>query len=323
MRTGTITARSDASLHASVDQLEPLRYADGGSVVEDRPGHVRAASAIRRWGSRLVIVQDDVNALAAHHQPGETRAMLLPAGPGGRRVFDDLIGNKQGKLDLEACVGLDDGRLVAFGSGSSRMRESLVLIAEGREPRVVAAPLLYQELRANTSFAGSELNVEGALVLGDDLLLFQRGNGAPRGPIGPVNAIGAIDVGAFLRWLDDSGPTPRLRSVAQVELGELGGSKLGFTDAAVTGDGRIAVLAAAEASPDALSDGPVTGCQLGLLEGETLRMTDILDERGERLVLKLEGIEPRAGAALVFDVVADMDAPSEAARLGRLVVREG
>jgi hypothetical protein len=318
-----IVARIDAGLHASIDDLRPLTYADGGSAADDRPGHVRAASAVRRVGSRLVIVQDDVNALAFHDEASdETQALLLPRGPGGRRVFDDVIGNKKGKLDLEACAALPGGRLVAFGSGSSPMRETLVVLGEAVEPRVHDARALYGMLRAHAGFAGSELNVEGAVVAGGVLVLFQRGNGAARGGLEPVNAIGTLDLAAFLRFLDEAGPTPELLSVARVELGEIEGAKLGFTDATLTADGRIAVLACAEASPDAVRDGPVLGCQVGLLDHAELRMTDVLDAHGRRTTLKLEGLEQRPDSPLSFDVVADTDRPEAPALLGHLHLHE-
>jgi hypothetical protein len=47
-----------------LERLAALVYADGGSLAEDRDGHVRSASALRRFGDRLLIVQDDVRALA-------------------------------------------------------------------------------------------------------------------------------------------------------------------------------------------------------------------------------------------------------------------
>ena len=141
----------DRRLKAPLSQLRPLHYAAGADPKNDLPGFVRAASAIRRAGARLVIVQDDVNALAiVDPHTGITRPLLLPAGPAGERVFDDLRGNKPLKLDLEACVRLPYGRLVAFGSGSSPLRERLVVLDLAREavPRIVEATAFYAALRA-------------------------------------------------------------------------------------------------------------------------------------------------------------------------------
>lgn len=316
-----LVTRPDPARIAILDEVEPLRYAGGAWAAQDVPSHVRAASAMGRSAGRLVIVQDDVNALAMRDDSGQIVPVLLPAGPGGRRVFDEVIGNKKDKMDLEACITLPDGRLLAFGSGSTSARERVVVLPPRGQPRVVPAASLYDGLRSEPAFSGSELNVEGAVLAKHEVLLLQRGNGAARGQLLPVNAIGTLDLDAVLAWLDHGAPAPRLTSVTQVDLGTVGGSMLGFTDAALTADGRLAILACAEDSPDAVRDGPVLGCRFGLLEGDVLRLIDIVDEHGRPTPLKLEGIQTRPGPDLDFDVVADMDAPTAPATLGRLRIR--
>ena len=315
-----VTARLDARLEAVLGDISPLHYGDAGSMADDRPAHVRAASAVRRWGARLVIVQDDVNVLALHAAETGTGALLLPAGAGGRRVFGDDLGNKHVKMDLEACVALPDGRLVALGSGSTSARERLVIVDATGDVRTVNASDCYAGLRGEAAFAGSELNIEGALAIGDVLRLFQRGNGAPSATRAPVNATGDLPLEAFLRWLDHGGAAPALIRVRQYELGRLGAARLGFTDATLTTGGRVAFLACAEDSPDAVRDGAVLGCRFGLIDGDDVRMADIIDAAGCPSGLKLEGIEHRAGAPSVFDVVADMDRATEPALLGQLHV---
>src|SRR5690606_19851457 len=101
-----VTAHNDDRLRATLDAGVPLLYSHGAMRWEDLPAHVRAASAVRRRGRELLIVQDDVNALALADARGRARAVLLPRGPGGRRLFDDSLGNKRDKLDLEACAAL-------------------------------------------------------------------------------------------------------------------------------------------------------------------------------------------------------------------------
>jgi hypothetical protein len=318
-----VRARLDPSLHAALDEVTVLAYTEGALPQHDLPAHVRAASAIRRLGRHLVIVQDDVNAFAIYDSEENTVIpMMLPPGPGCRRVFDDIVGNKHQKLDLEALALLPDDRLVAFGSGASAAREKIVVMSKREPPSLRDGALLYRALRTEPAFSGSELNVEGAVVLRDRLLLFQRGNAAIGGPRNPVNALGALDLESFVRWLDGLGPAPPLSAVTPFDLGDIGGAALGFTDAAVTADGRIAILACAEDSPDALTDGPVLGCRFGYLDpGGDLRVTDIL-EAGGRTRLKLEGIENRPDQSHAFDVVADRDEPLQPALIGRLTVRE-
>ena len=316
-------ARVDARMTAVLDSTRALRYTAGPQPEDDLPGHVRAASAIRRHGARLLVVQDDVNALVLLHQGGRTEPILLPAGVHGRRVFEEPRGNKKLKLDLEACAAFPNGRLVAFGSGSSPHRETLVMLTSGGEVSQRQAHALYDGLRSHAAFAGSELNIEGALVVEDELLLFQRGNGAPRDGRAPVNAIGAIDLESFVRWLDGVGAVPSLTRIVPVDLGTLASVPLGFTDAALTADGRVAVVTCAEASENAIEDGPVAGCRFGWLEDNDLRMTDVLDTEGRQAETKIEGLEAHPGSSGAFDVVIDLDSPAVPATLARLSVRGG
>jgi hypothetical protein len=320
----SLQATSSASLTATLGTPRPLLYRHGAHPLEDLPGHVRAASAIRRHGHRLVILQDDVSALAVlDPATGSTSPILLPAGPGGERVFDDRRGNKKRKLDLEACVVLPDGRLVAFGSGSNEHREKIVTLAAGAGAMAqqLSGERLYAELRLHSAARGARLNIEGAVVQGDWLRLLQRGNGK-RGLV-PWNAILDLPLEGFLAWLDGRHPAPPVSRILEIELGDVAGVPFGFTDAAVTGDGRIAFVACAEDTEDAVNDGPVLGCRFGWLDVDdrAVVMTDVVDGDGRSTRLKLEGIEARIEGGSVFDVVADMDRGDEPAQIAELTVR--
>src|SRR5690606_8903131 len=147
-------------------------------------------------------------------------------------------------------------------------------------------------LHGRREFAGSELNIEGAVVVGDALRLFQRGNGAPRDGLMPVDATGDLELAGFLRWLD-GGPVPALERVRQYDLGQVGGVRFGFTDATVLPDGRVAFIAGAEDSPDTYHDGIVVGCRFGVIDGDEVRIGEIVDADGRPSRLKLEGIDWR------------------------------
>jgi len=309
-----LVARFDAGRPATLDELVPLTYE---RCVDGLPPHVRAASALRRFDGRLVIVQDDADALAVRDGSGVVRAVLLPPHASGRRVFDDTLGNKHEKLDLEACVTIADGRLVAFGSGSLPARERLV-VWDGRAPPViVAASSLYADLRAAVTRGGARLNVEGAAVSGNTVKLFHRGNDT-RGTAAR-NAIAEIELDELAEWLGGGAASPRVARVTAVELGAERGVPFGFTDAVALDEERIVVLACAEDSACAISDGDVLGCRIGLLSAHGLFMADVCDAAGKRTMLKLEGIERRLGSSTEFDVVVDVDRPSAPALLGRLV----
>ncbi len=321
----TLHATLSSSLAATLGTPRPLLYDHGAHPLEDLPAHVRAASSIRLQGNRLVILQDDVNALAVlDPATGSTYPILLPAGPEGARVFDDERGNKKLKLDLEACIVLPDGRLVAFGSGSSPQREKIVMVAPGKGAMAQqwSGEDLYAGLRVHSGARGARLNIEGAVVQGGWLRLLQRGNGK-RG-FEPWNAILDVALDRFLGWLDGRHPFPPVRRIFEVHLGDLDGVPFGFTDAAVTDDGRVAFLACAEDTEDALIDGPVMGCRFGWLDAENqvVVMTPVVESDGQPTRLKLEGIEVRTGGGTVFDVVADMDRGDVPAQIVELVVRE-
>lgn len=279
---------------------------------DDVPRQVRAASAVRRWGDQLVIVQDDVSALAlVDEDTGEVSSLLLPPGAGGQRSFSDARGNKREKLDLEACAVLPDGRLLVFGSGSTVARERVVLVDSEHRVRVLDAAPLYRALGAHPALGGAELNIEGAVVCGARLRLFQRGNGLRLTGDLPTSVIFDVELEALLRLLDAaSAATPEIVAAHPVDLGSANGVRFGFTDATLLADGRVLFLAAAEDSPDTYRDGPVSGARVGLLDGERVVVADVLEEDGTRTTRKLEGIEvarARGGEALELWVVSDPD----------------
>jgi hypothetical protein len=251
------------------------------------------------------------------------KPLLLPVGADGHRSFDDTIGNKHLKMDLEAAVVLPDGRVVAFGSGSTGARESVVVVESGTRVRVQRAPGLYSRLRELCEAVGSELNIEGTVVQGRRLRLFQRGNGTRVPGRGSGSLVFDVDLDQLLRWLAGRGPVPGVIDVLEVDLGSIEGVPFGFTDAAVTEGGRIAFVACAEESVDVRSDGPILGCRFGWLDDTGAQVADVIEPDGRATLLKLEGIEPRPGSSTVFDVVADMDRPDQPAWLAELRVGHG
>lgn len=313
-----IAAVPDPSLAATVVRRTPLLYAEGPDPAQDRPAHVRAGSGLAWLGGRLAVVQDDAAFIALTDPRGRrVQAVPLPAGEGGARQFDDLRGNKAFKLDLEACTGVPEGGgevLVAFGSGSTGRRERVVLLSEGPAgPRVSVhdASALYALLRERTEFSGSELNVEGALFVGGRIRLFNRGNGAPRGGLLPVDATCDLEWAALRAHLLDPGsPPPPPRDVLRYELGAMDGLRLTFTDAAFFGE-RIFFAAAAEDSPDATRDGVVAGSALGVFDApDRLRWTPVRNPDGSVFGGKVEGLAPVPGDPLRAYGVLDRDDPA-------------
>ncbi len=320
-------AALDPELEVIATERQELRYTAGADAALDRPAHVRAASSASFVGPRLAIVQDDANFLALidpRDSSGEVHSFTLDVG--NTRQFDDTRGNKAHKLDLEACVVVptaDGPVLLAFGSGSTERREKL-LVARGLDSsapdvRLVTAPAFYAALRARTDFSGSELNIEGAARVGDRLRLFNRGNGAPRGGLLPIDATCDVSIDALFAHLAGAG-VPALEAVTQYDLGAIGGVRLGFTDAAVVSE-RLFYLAAAEDSPDAVRDGPVAGVAIGVIDGDRVRYARVRRDDGGVFDGKAEGLafdpdDPRRGY-----LVIDRDDPHAAAEIWTFELR--
>ncbi len=325
-----LVARRDPALTATVVERMPLRYVGGAVPSEDLPGHVRAGSALGWLGRRLVVVQDDTLALGlVDLSRSHTEPVLLPRGEANRRQFGSALGNKRHKFDLESCIAVRDEhgeRLLALGSGSTRARERIVVASPAPSGAltisVLDASRLYAALRARSDFSGSELNIEGAAVVGERVRLFQRGNGAPRPPLVPLDATIDLDLPSLLRFLaaPASAPLPSLDHVTSYDLGTIGGARLTFTDATTATDGRVVYLASAEASPDTYHDGPVTGVALGVLDDAGARWCPVLDASGAPLDAKAEGLAPDPDDATRWYAVTDRDDPDAPAELLTLVV---
>lgn len=312
--------RPDPALSATVLARTPLRYADGADVSLDRPAWVRAASAVRRVGARLVFAQDDAAFVAWQDADGSVRSVPMPMSD-GVRIFDEGRGNKKRKLDLEAAfvwrVAGEDV-FVALGSGSTAARERVVVTRFGpdgaRTPEVIDAHALYAALRGCVAFCGSELNLEGAVALpGGDVQLIQRGNGAASESLAPVDATCVVSGS----WWDAllSGrevAPPELRDVTSWDLGDLDGCRLTFTDAVALSDDRIWFTASAEDSPDTYRDGEVVGSVVGWISSTGAGYTRLIDADGRPLRDKVEGIE-RGDAPDRVLLVVDADDPSRPA----------
>lgn len=298
----------------------PLLYDEGADDAQDRPRHVRAASAVVALGDDLAVLQDDARFVARIHG-NRVQVIALPADLDGLRLFDDGRGNKAAKLDLEASLVLQGPRgprLVAFGSGSSPRRETLVMIDAATERvELREVPAFYRGLREHPILGGAQLNIEGSVVVGDTVRLFQRGNGkSPDGE--PVNATLDLDRAAFTRWLEagaeTDGEAPRPVHAARHDLGRVAGVPYGFTDATVVGD-HILFVAVAEASEDAVLDGAVLGVSIGTFQEGGVSLTPLLEADGTPSTRKVEGIavDPREPGKLV--VVTDVDDHERAAEM--------
>jgi len=267
---------------------------------------VTGGSALLEVDGRLLAVHDDAFRVSWISLPSLGVTPLALAGDGAPLA-------KTAKPDFESALRGADGAIYVLGSGSTATRCTLARI----DPRTSAVtmreqPRLYDCVR-DALGAQDAPNIEGAVVAGDRLRLFNRAAG--RTPNASVDLPLAVL---------DGGP-PRVLQVRTFDLGALDGVRLGFTDAAALDSRRDAFIAAAEDAPDAIADGRVTGSVVGLLEttergGVRARWTRLVDAEGRPCRYKVEGLtidrDSRAGWLLT-----DADDPRVPAALLRIELR--
>ena len=306
-----------------------MTYADDPSDATDHHPHVRAASGMTHFREYLAVVQDDANWLALIDGDDTVHALPLPPRPeSGSRIFSKRTGNKHEKFDLEACIVVPGGHgpeLIGFGSGSHPGREWVLRVHESEAlaatlsdraahdalgidltAEFVDATPFYDSLRANRSFSGAGLNIEGAVLLdGDTIRLFQRGN-APSRETPAIDATGDVPWRALLAHLVDpeTVPPPPVGNIRVYDLGLLDGVRLTFSDAELLDGGRILYSASAEAEDD-----EVVGSALGIIEPDgSARWTELVDLDGSRFEGKIEGLSRhRAHPGRVRFVIDDDD----------------
>lgn len=279
--------------------------------------HLSAASALVCCAGHLYVVADDELHLGVFAEGDAVPGRLLRLFPG--ELVDDKAERKAHKPDLEtlallpAMPGYPQGALLALGSGSKANRQQAVLLALNAQGEVQGAPRridlapLYRPLHAQ--FA--DLNIEGAFLLGQQLILLQRGNQGLA-----ANAAVRFAWPALQAWLlTGEGAAPLPQAVEYLELGELQGVALGFTDGAALADGRWLFSAVAENTPDSYRDGACLGTVIGLVEADgRLRRLASLGPQW-----KVEGIAAqRHGEQLLLSLVTDADDPQTAASLLQL-----
>ncbi|MEO3690558.1 DUF6929 family protein [Roseateles paludis] len=264
-----------------------------------------AASGLVCLSSRVCVVGDDLKHLGvfdSHARPGQ-RLRLLPGGlPKGPKA------RKRVKPDFEILLEWRGG-LLALGSGSSSRptRDRAVhLPSLQAAPLAFALTLLYERLRAELG----PLNLEGALLQGDELWLLQRGNAGGLLGNARIRLHASVLEGLLVGAGIDAGLALHVEPMA---LGELDGVPLGFTDACALPAGHWLFSAAAEDTDDAVADGRCAGSVIGLATaaGQVLRRWRVGGD------YKVEGIDARAlpGGLLELAMVCDADDPTRASPL--------
>lgn len=230
-----------------------------------RGAFISAASGLVAAGGWLYVIADDELHLgvfrATGTRPGSLVRLLPGVLPKGRKK------RKAQKPDFEVLCrlpplgGCPHGALLALASGSRANRRRGVLMPLDRagaiagEARLIDLSGLYRHLKDELG----EVNVEGAVVLGSQFCLLNRGHPRHGG-----SAIVRLNLSSVLRAIARDGALHALTcTVRHYDLGSVDGVPLGFTDGTAQPGGGLFFSAIAERSADSYHDGPCAASAVG------------------------------------------------------------
>ena len=211
------------------------------------------------------------------------RPVLLPPHARADACSTTRCGNKREKLDLEACVMLPDGRLVAFGSGSTPVREQLVVWSGQRAARRRRGRVVLRELRAAVDAGrrrGSMSRAPSSAARGSSSFIAATTREARRVP---MNAIAELDA----RRVRELGSTARAaRRASRASRPSISATcaacRSASPDAVALDDERVVVLACAEDSACAIVGRRGARLPRRPARRRRLTMVDVRDASGER-----------------------------------------
>jgi len=295
--------------------LKKIRELDlSASAAPERASYLSAASGLVRAGSFLYVVADDELHLGVFRTTDNGPGHLI-------RLFEGELSaskpeRKKQKPDLETLTLLPpsekfpNGAILALGSGSKRNRRmgALLRLDEHGAVRGSPEPVDLSPIFAPLDGAFPALNIEGAVVVNDEMRLFQRGNKRDsenaiiRFPLSPF--LGTLNVGR------ESAIEPL--AINRIELGRIDGIPFCFTDAAALPNGDMVFTAVAEDTDDAYNDGPCAAAAIGIAGSDGhLRRLLRLDAP-----YKVEGVDARVeGDVIRLLLVTDADDPEIPAAL--------
>jgi hypothetical protein len=283
--------------------LTEVRQLDLSATTPGRPLHLSAASGLACINSFIYVVADDELHLGVFRADSSEPGHLI-------RLFEGelpacKVNRKKQKADFEALTLLPSykdypyGALLAFGSGSRPNRRLGALLRLDPQGAVRGSPQVVNcsPILASLDGAFPALNIEGAVVSGAELRLFQRGNQRHS-----KNAIIRFQLSTFLDALgsDQTAITPL--AINTFDLGQIEGIPLCFTDAAALPDGTMVFTAVAEDTDDNYKDGACAGAAVGIVDKELQCLY-----RLER-PYKVEGVNARVeGDVIRLLMVTDAD----------------
>lgn len=256
---------------------------------------VSAASGLVLRDGSFHMVADDENAMFVFKADEALRRIALLPG-------ELSVERKARKPDFEILVDLFDHGLLAMGSGSRPTRERAVQIDRHERTTVIDTSLLYACLRETFP----DLNLEGGVLLADDLVLLQRGNRSDR-----RNALVFIAKDDMQRALASlQFVVTRAPRIVDLEIGGYDTIPWSCTDLALLDDGDLLASAVLEDTRNAYEDGACLGSALVRIAADgVLRWHRRIDTTS-----KVEGVAVDGEIVWLVSDADDRSVPSQMLR---------
>lgn len=211
---------------------------------------IGAASGLVWHDDRLYIISD-YSTFLYQYEPSTAKIRKIPL---TKKPGESMP--KREKADFEA-ITCHNNQLMIMGSGSTEKRNNWYSYhPESEKVKMVDRTELYARIKTELQISAQELNLEGLIVIGQQMLLFQRGYGAS-GKNGIISVTTAAEKTDFMFY--------------SIQLPAIDGVPATFTDAILV-DEQIYFLAAAEDTTSTYEDGAVLGSMLGVLDIHDFRL---------------------------------------------------
>jgi hypothetical protein len=267
-----------------------------------------SASSIQFYNGNLYLVGDDASFILIL-DPDYNRMGTI-------KLFDHSEKRipKTKKSDLEASVIVNQGKedfLIAFGSGATEKRMVALSIPLSNQSEY-RGHIVYDTglfLKGLLLLGIAEINIEGAAIVGDALVLANRSNYTHQNNY-------LIVTGQYF-WLAENDPSVRIVEMILPKVkDEIPGiSELQY----LPSRDLLLFTASAETTPNAYDDGEVTSSYLGWIEDFSKKLSSSMIRVDEWIKLpnvsidflkqKIEGlcIESEKGNELIVHLVSDND----------------
>jgi hypothetical protein len=177
--------------------------------------------------------------------------------------------------------------LIAFGSGSKESsRDSLLMLNKENhaDQKIISLHPFYRQLQQLTHTDSTQWNIEGVTVVGNNMIVANRGN----------NMLIVFNSNQLFSWLIQPGTSfPEIKYYT-ITLPSIDKHEARLSGICTVDNNNLLFCASVEDTPDWTKDGPVLGSYLGIYSLKNNNLNEIYllkDDQGKAMKEKIESVE--------------------------------